>query len=158
MSAAERQELLGMFELKSYGPEALIQSEGESFQNLCIVLKGKCQVAKRMKSGEERELSVLDSSGVFGEMSFFNPAPHSASVRALTELDLACLSRDKYDILMRIGSQAAHKLAFNTIAVLIDRVRQMDEWIAERLSQNSVSHHFEEWRDFQSKLYTGWTF
>jgi CRP-like cAMP-binding protein len=136
----------------------MIQTEGESFQYLWIVLKGKCRIDKKLKSGEERELSVLDSAGVFGEMSFFHPAPHSASVRAVTEVELARLSRDKYDILMRIGSTAAHKLAFNTIAVLIERVRRMDDWIAERLDQNSTSHHFEEWKDFQSKLYTGWTF
>jgi CRP/FNR family cyclic AMP-dependent transcriptional regulator len=158
MSAAERQEVLGMLELKSYEPGATIQAEGESFQYLWIVLKGKCQIAKKMKSGEERELSELDSAGVFGEMSFFNPAPHSASVRAVTHVELARLSREKYDILMRIGSTAAHKLAFNTIAVLIERVRNMDVWIAERLERNNASEHREEWQEFQTKLYTGWTF
>jgi CRP-like cAMP-binding protein len=158
MSPAERQELLGMLEWKTYGPDEMIQTEGESFQYLWIVLQGKCRIAKKLKSGDERELSVLDSGGVFGEMSFFNPAPHSASVRALTEVELARLSREKYDILVRIGSSAAHKLAFNTIAVLIERVRRMDEWIAERLDGTSVAEHREEWKDFQSKLYTGWTF
>lgn len=158
MSSAERQELLGMLELKSYGAGETIQAEGESFQNLCIVLKGKCRIAKKLKSGEDRELSVLDSSGIFGEMSFFNPAPHSASVRAVTDVELACLSREKYDILARVGSTAAQKLAFNTIAVLIERVRQMDDWIAEKLVNNSAAEHREEWNDFQSKLYTGWTF
>ncbi len=158
MSSGERQELLGMLELKSFEPGATIQAEGESFQYLWIVLKGKCRIAKRLKSGEERELSVLDSSGVFGEMSFFNPAPHSASVSALTNVELARLSREKYDILMRIGSTAAQKLAFNTIAVLIERVRKMDDWVADHFDRNNISEHHEEWKDFQSKLYTGWTF
>ncbi|MBI3862369.1 MAG: cyclic nucleotide-binding domain-containing protein [Planctomycetia bacterium] len=158
MTASERQELLGMLELQSYHPGQAIQSEGESFQYLWVVLKGKCRIVKKIRSGEERELTVLDAYGVFGEMSFFNPAPHSASVHALTEVELARLSREKYDILMRVGSTAACKLAFNTIAVLIDRVRRMDDWIADHLESNSAPEHREEWKDFQSKLYTGWTF
>jgi hypothetical protein len=59
---------------------------------------------------------------------------------------------------MRIGSTAAQKLAFNTIAVLIERVRKMDDWVADHFDRNNISEHHEEWKDFQSKLYTGWTF
>lgn len=158
MSAAERQEVIGLLELTSYQPGATIQAEGESFQYLWLVLKGKCRIVKKLRSGEERELSLLDSAGVFGEMSFFNPAPHSASVRAVTEVELARLSREKYDMLMRVGSPAAYKLAFNTIAVLIERVRKLDDFIADRLDRNGAPEHHEEWKDFQSKLYTGWTF
>jgi CRP-like cAMP-binding protein len=91
-------------------------------------------------------------------MSFFNPAPHSASVRALSQVDVMQLPRDKYDHLMRSGSLAAYKLAFNTMGVLIERLRRMDDWIAERLERNNAAAHKEDWMDFQSKLYTGWTF
>jgi CRP/FNR family cyclic AMP-dependent transcriptional regulator len=158
MSASERQELLAMLDSKSYAPGSTILAEGESFQFVWIVLKGSCQVMKKTKSGQENELWVLDPGGVFGEMSFFNPGPHSASVRALCDVDVVRLPREKYDELLRRGSLAAYKLAFNTMGVLIERLRRMDDWIAERLERNNAPAHKEEWMDFQSKLYTGWTF
>ena len=158
MNAAERQELQGLLDSKAYAPGATILAEGESFQHIWIVLKGRCQVVKKAKSGEDKELWVLEPGGVFGEMSFFNPAPHSASVRALSQVEVVRLPREKYDQLMRNGSLAAYKLAFNTMGVLIERLRRMDDWIAERLERNNGPAHKEEWMDFQSKLYTGWTF
>ncbi len=158
MNSAERHELQDLLDGKVYAPGATILAEGESFQHIWIVLKGRCQVVKKAKSGEEKELWVLEPGGVFGEMSFFNPAPHSASVRALSQVEAVRLPREKYDQLMRNGSHAAYKLAFNTMGVLIERLRRMDDWIAERLERNNVPAHKEEWLDFQSKLYTGWTF
>lgn len=158
MSAAERQELVSMFETRSYRPGDTILAEGESIQYVWIVLKGNCRVVKKANSGDEKELSVLEPLGVFGEMSFFNPGPHSASVRAIAEVEAARLPREKYEALLRQGSLAAYKLAFNTMGVLIERLRRMDDWIAERLERNNAATHHEEWMDFQSKLYTGWTF
>ena len=157
MSVHERQELLGMLEAKSYSPGEMILAEGESIQYVWIVLKGRCQVVKKAESGE-KELSILEPFGVFGEMSFFHPAPHSASVRALSHTEVVRLAREKYDHLLRGGSLAAYKLAFNTMGVLIERLRRMDDWIAERMERNNAPEHHEEWMDFQSKLYTGWTF
>jgi len=158
MIASERQELLAMLENRSYSPGETILAEGESFQFVWIVLKGRCQVVKKVKSAEEKELWVLEPCDVFGEMSFFNPAPHSASVRALSEVEVVRLPREKYDLLLRGGSLAAYKLAFNTMGVLVERLRRMDDWIADRMERNNAPEHHEEWMDFQSKLYTGWTF
>ncbi|MBS0262270.1 MAG: cyclic nucleotide-binding domain-containing protein [Planctomycetes bacterium] len=158
MSTGELQELLGMFEVTTYLPAEWIQIEGESSLRLCVVLKGRCRITKKTKSGQEQELSVLEPHGIFGEMSFFNPAPHSASVQALTEVELAGIRRDRFDILTRVGSTAAQKLAFNMLAVLIERLRAMDAWIADRIEHSQAHQHQEEWLDFQRKLYTGWTF
>jgi CRP-like cAMP-binding protein len=136
----------------------MIQVEGGSSQRLYVVLKGKCRISKKAKSGHDQELSVIETNGIFGEMSFFRPAPHSASVQALTDVELAGIHREKFDILMRVGSSAAQKLAVNMLAVLIERIRAMDAWIVERFDTTNVPTHQEEWMDFQRKLYTGWTF
>ena len=158
MSPAERQELVGLLENRAYAPGAAIIAEGESFQYVWIVIEGRCQVVKKTKSGQEKELWALEPCGVFGEMSFFHPGPHSASVRALSQVEVVRLPREKYDQLLKGGSLAAYKLAFNTMGVLIERLRRMDDWIAERMERNNAPEHHEEWMDFQSKLYTGWTF
>lgn len=156
MTAPERQELAGLLDPSSHAPGDLILAEGDSIQRMWILLSGQCRVTKKTKAGGEQELSVLEPFGTFGEMSFFNPAPHSASVRATTAVETLSLSRARYDMLLRVGSFAAYKLAFNTMSALIERLRKMDEWVADHVQQDN--HHREEWADFQSKLYTGWQF
>src|SRR5262249_19770930 len=123
MSGPERSEIIGLLEAQSYAPGSEILAEGESIQFVWIILKGGCHVLKELKSGEEKELSILEPCGVFGEMSFFHPAPHSASVRALSEVEVVRLARDKFDQLLERGSLAAYKLAFNTMGVLVERLR-----------------------------------
>lgn len=158
MTTPERQELMGLLDPAEYGPGDLILSEGDSVQRMWILLSGQCRVTKKSNTGTELELSVLEPFGVFGEMSFFQPGPHSATVRALTPVETASLSRARYDMLLRVGSFAAYKLAFNTMNVLIERLRKMDGWVAGLMERNDASKHREEWNDFQSKLYTGWQF
>ena len=158
MSPGERQELLAMLEPKSYPPGSSIFAEGESVQFIWIVLRGRCRVFKKAAAGEEAELGIIEPYGIFGEMSFFNPAPHSASIRALSEVEVVRLPRDKYDLLLHNGSLAAYKVAFNTMGVLIERIRRMDDTFTDRLQRNNAPEHRDEWREFQSKLYTGWSF
>lgn len=158
VSPAQREEIVGLLERKTFQPGDLILKEGESVQMISIVLIGRCQVFKERKSGVVQELAVLEQCGVIGEMSFFHPAPHSASVRALTEVEVASLDRDKFDMLLRVGSIAAYKLAYNTVAVLADRLRKMDEWTCHVIENSNGTSQRQEWHDFQAKLYSGWKF
>jgi CRP-like cAMP-binding protein len=158
MTTSERQELAGLLDPCSYAPGDAILSEGDSIQRMWILLSGKCRVSKKTGAGSDHELSILEPFGVVGEMSFFHPAPHSATVRAMTPVDTVCLSRARYDMLLRVGSFAAYKLAFNTMSVIIERLRRMDAFVAGMLERNSDSRHREEWDEFHSKLYTGWQF
>lgn len=158
MMTAGVHEILGLMETRTYKPGDLILQEGQSLQYLGVVLSGKCQVARKSTAGNELILAVLEKNAVFGEMSFFSPAPHSANVRAMTDVEVKLLARDKYDMLLRVGSVAAYKLGFNVVQVLASRLRRMDQWICELLEKTPAQGHHEEWHDFQSKLYSGWQF
>jgi CRP-like cAMP-binding protein len=158
MTADERQEIAVLLEARSFAPGETILEEGQSFQFIWVILSGSCHVVKAGRDDEERQLTVLEPAGVFGEMSFFSPAPHSASVRAASRVDVVRLAREKYDMLLRLGSLAAYKLAFNTMSVLIDRLRKMDDWVCDHMAGSELRGQREEWADFQSKLFTGWQF
>lgn len=158
MSPAEKAELLALLEAKSYAAGSSIFAEGESIQFIWIVLRGRCRIFKKAASGEEAELGIIEPYGIFGEMSFFQAAPHSASIRALSDVEVVRLPRENYDQLLHTGSLAAYKLAFNTMGVLIERVRRMDGTLTNLLQRNNAVEHRDEWKEFQSKLYTGWSF
>ena len=157
MSPDEFKEVLILLQEKSFAEGENILEEGKSVQNLWIVSQGRCEVVKATE-GREHRLSTLEPLSVFGEMSFFNPAPHSASVRTLTDVDVYYLSRDQYDLLLHTGSSAAQKIVFNTARVLADRLRRMDEWIRECVQKNVQPSQRVEWLEFRAKLYTNWQF
>lgn len=157
MTLDEREQVLERLEHVSFSEGETILREENSTQNLWIIVRGRCQVVKATKTGA-RELAVLESCAVFGEMSFFNPAPHSASVRALTNGEIMRLSRESYDELEISGSTAAAKIAVNTVKVLAERLQQMDEFTGRLVDQLDVSGHKKEWWDFRSKLYSEWEF
>lgn len=158
MTPSERAEVIGMLETHTFQPGKTIIEEGDSLQHIWIVLRGMCQVAKDVGNGGERELAVIGENDVFGEMSFFCGGPHSATVRAQTEVEAAQLPREKYDLLLRIGSIAAYKLAFNTVGVLTARLRRTIDWVGKLMEKSGQEPHHEEWQDFRAKLLTGWKF
>lgn len=158
MSADECQEVLNLVEHETYPAGEIILREGRSVQILWIVVHGRCEVLKTMNDGTEQQLATLDPGAVFGEMSFFHPAPHSASVRTLTEVEVLRLTRQNYNALEQTGSKAAHKIAASTAIVLAERLRQMDQWVCEFVERPESVNHREEWREFRSKLYSDWQF
>jgi CRP-like cAMP-binding protein len=158
LSPAERQRVLSLTDRQAFSQGEVIISEGKSVQTLWILVRGRCEVLKMRKNGGSQRLAVLEPGAVFGEMSFFHPAPHSASVRALSDVEVLCLSRDDFETLQETCPPAARKIAVSIVSVLAERLRKMDEWTCELIERPDGKPHREEWREFRSKLYSDWQF
>jgi CRP-like cAMP-binding protein len=89
---------------------------------------------------------------VFGESSFFHPAPHVATARCLTAVLALRLPRAPFDLLLRAGSLAAHKFAGNAAAILAERLQATDRWIEEILQQEQDAQVAERWRSFRARM------
>jgi CRP-like cAMP-binding protein len=90
-------------------------------------------------------------------MSFFHPAPHSADVRARSPLKLLQITHADYADMIQDGIWAAFKLAYNVVQQLAERLRRMDEWVAELANNPSAAGNVPEWSRFRSKVFDGWT-
>lgn len=64
-----------------------IIGENEISQKMFIIIKGKARVYKSYL-GQRITLAVLSDGEIFGEMSFVDAQPRSASVEALTEMEV----------------------------------------------------------------------
>ncbi|MEX2118386.1 MAG: cyclic nucleotide-binding domain-containing protein [Pirellulales bacterium] len=141
------------------GQEVLEQ--GRRSQQLWVLLEGTCEVIKRLPGGERAPepivLATLAPYSNFGEMSFFHSAPHSASVRAKTRVKLLLIERSDFDALVSGEASAACKLAINTVASLAERLRRMDDWVAELLANGTATQRVPEWNQLRSTLFDGWT-
>ena len=156
---SECQQLIDIAQEKDFAPAEKVLEQGKSSQNLWILLDGKCDVVKDSAGDGPVVLAHLEPFNLFGEMSFFSPAPHSANVLAKTPVKLLCISRTDYDDLIREGVGAAYKLAYNVVESVAKRLRRMDEWVAELTAQNEhpeVQARLPEWRQFRNKMFDGW--
>ena len=150
----------------------IVLQQGHRSQNLWIILEGQCEVFRvngqskpenipKNSIVEKIVLAQLGPHNHFGEMSFFQSAPHSASVCALETGKLLCIKRADFDALIDRGDLAPYKLAFNVIDSLADRLRKMDQWVSrlvEHDNQDAVTpaRQTSEWQIFRTKILTEW--
>jgi CRP-like cAMP-binding protein len=160
LNETECRQLADVAEVLGFAPGEVIIRQNENCRNLWIVLEGECEVVRYRQEDHKPEESIvlakLEPYSHFGEMSFFHPAPHSANVRAASAVKLLCIARSDYDDLLDQGVSAGYKLAYNVVQSMADRLRRMDEWVAELASHGHPLHQVPEWSSFRDKLFSGW--
>ena len=157
-TAEEYDSTLALLERRPYAKGDVILTEGKSEQTLWILVKGTCEVLKKNKGTTEHTLAALKAGSAFGEMSFFQKAPHSATVRASSAVKVLRMTRESYEQLQTSNPSAAHKIAYIVASLMAQRLRRMDEWICEMVERPEGANRREEWHDFHAKLYSGWPF
>lgn len=135
-----------------------ILKEGESVQVLWIIIQGNCVVSRSCDAMDERILALLSDGDVFGEMSFVRTAPHSASIKAVSDVKACCYRRDDFQTLLEKRPEAACRITANIAAVLAERLRRMDTWVCDLVDSPHGNDHRNEWESFRSAVYTNWTF
>jgi CRP-like cAMP-binding protein len=161
LNPTERRQIGEIVQLKVFKPGDVIVEQGKESRNLWIVVEGKCEVVRHIaqKDAETESvvLATLEPFSQFGEMSFFHPAPHSADVRAQTHVKLWRITHVAYQDMLDEGIWAAYKISHAAVETLAQRLRRMDEWIAQLLAHQPESDdHVREWSSFREKLFNGW--
>jgi CRP-like cAMP-binding protein len=164
LNESEFRQMADVIQLRQFASGEYIIRQGDESRDLWIVVSGQCEVVRRLKPGDENHqpaeslmLAVLEPFNHFGEMSFFHPAPHSADVRARGPLELIQITHADYADMIQEGVWAAFKLAYNVVQQLAQRLRRMDEWVAELANNPQAAGHVPEWSRFRNKLFNGWT-
>jgi len=165
LNESEFRQMTEVLRVRSFSPGEVVIRQGEQSRDLWVVLEGQCEVVRRLKNngsssngeGESLVLAVLEPYAHFGEMSFFHPAPHSADVRARSQLKLLQISYTDYADMIQEGIWAAFKLAYNVVQQLAERLRRMDEWVSELATNPGAAANVPEFSRFRSKVFDGWT-
>jgi CRP-like cAMP-binding protein len=157
-TADEYQHLAKIVQSKDYVAGELVLRQGQTSRNVWVMLEGRCEVVKSTGDGphESLVLAMLEPYSHFGEMSFFNPAPHSANVRAQSDVKLLCLAHADYQKLLERGDSVASKFSANVAHSLSDRLRRMDEWVVELSHPHSPNEKVPEWSSFRDRLFNRW--
>lgn len=99
--------------------------KGEPSVDLYIVTSGTFKVYDDTL-GEDFVHAILDKGTVFGEMSFIDDIPRSASVKAVTDGTLLRMGRKEFDNLLASSPDTAMLFIFTLAKVIIGRLRDVN--------------------------------
>jgi cAMP-dependent protein kinase regulator len=109
--------------------EAVVR-EDEAGRSLFLIVQGTVRVSTKGNAGEEIKLAALGSGDFFGEVSLLTGKPRTATVTALTDVELLEMDREavdglrtKYPRLDASLSEFHRRRAERTVEALIERMR-----------------------------------
>jgi CRP/FNR family cyclic AMP-dependent transcriptional regulator len=108
---------------RAFPKHKTIVEEGAPGDYMYIIVEGRVKVTKLSGDGREKILELLDVGDFFGEMSLFDEAPRSASVKAMSEVRIMALARNDF---LRLLARSPD-LALSVIQELTRRLRLVDE-------------------------------
>jgi tRNA-dependent cyclodipeptide synthase len=117
--------LLKASKLKKFQPREVILKAGDSERHLLILTDGRAEVSLQRPDGSIQQLAVLEAGTVFGEQSFLDGFPRSATVTAMNECTLRSLSRKDFQNLLTQEPIIACAVLEDLGRVLSIRTRQL---------------------------------
>jgi CRP/FNR family cyclic AMP-dependent transcriptional regulator len=105
--------------------------EGDAGKELFFIRSGTVIVSKHVKGRVEQVLARLGPGDFFGEMSLFDDQPRSATIQAESETVMYGLDRSNLDHLIEQNPRAATAFFTQVVLVLIKRLRDSSELVAE---------------------------
>lgn len=133
MSPEEREAILKLADHVSIRHGTNVFIEGNTFpQALYALRSGTCEVVQSCHEAGEQQVGFLRSGAIFGEMSFFDPAPHSATIRVVEDAEFLVISVESFQKLEFLHPPAAHKFALNMGRILAQKMRRVDVMLTHR--------------------------
>lgn len=107
----------------SFNPGEILLKEGEVDDAVYIVVSGQVEVVSEHSFGRIKRIATIDEGSVYGEVSFFDSQPRSASVRAVTEGQVMRLSRKSFEQISAWNPKLAQQFLFDLGSILAFRFR-----------------------------------
>lgn len=117
--------LLKATKLKKFPPREAIVKAGDKERHLMILIDGRAEVLVQRPDGTRQQVAVLEAGTVFGEQSFLDGLPRSATVTALSECTLRSMSRKDFQTWSESQPRIALALLADLGRVLSLRARSM---------------------------------
>jgi len=84
-------------ETRKYFAGNLIIKEGDNNEYAFVIMKGSVEVYKKLTEGKVIPITVLGKGQLIGEMSLFGEKTCTASVKALTDVELQVLDKKIFE-------------------------------------------------------------
>lgn len=129
LSPEEMNWLCRVGEMISAPPGVAILREGDLTTELYVILNGQVEVSVTDKMGGRVELAVLKRGDHFGEMSFIDGEPRSASVTALKNCRLLRIPRPEFQTLIGQHPEIVFGLMQGLSATIRKTTHQLEDLV-----------------------------
>jgi len=120
---------------RRYGAGDLVFHEGDPGATMLVVAEGTLVAVASQGEARGAVLNSMGEGEIVGEMAFLDPAPRSATVRALTEVVAYELDHDAMGVLRRQAPGAVAALVGLAVRDVTRRLRLLDERIEAELEK-----------------------
>lgn len=137
LSQEQLEALAQISRLKEFEPGQLLIEEGSRGEDIYLLQEGRVGVEIQMPLTPQKrvELYIGKRGDIFGEISFLDGFPRSASVRAKTKATVLVVDGAKLKDLMEKDQPLSLMLLRNLALVLCSRLRGMDLQLRNVLSE-----------------------
>jgi CRP-like cAMP-binding protein len=101
-------------------------AESEKGSSLYVLKKGEVKACKVAPDGELFTLVVMKDGDIFGEMGFLDDRPHSATLVAISDIEVLMLNRNEFEGLVDTHPWITYKLMRNIVYTVHAIVRSMN--------------------------------
>lgn len=133
LGGAERAALAERIELLAFQPGQSVFEFGDPGHAMYIVRSGDVEIYVKNDQGEKIVLEVSRPGDIFGEISLLDDGTRTASVMAVTDVQVLRLDREHFEDYVRLYPPAA----LNLLSVVARRLRKSDELIRRTVSRNA---------------------
>ncbi len=108
--------------------------DSEDGNSLYLIKKGEVKACKTAPDGELFTLTLMKDGDIFGEMSFLDGRPRSATIVAISDLETYVLEKKDFDTLVESNPRMVFKLLKNIIFIIHSIVRGMNSRYVEMVN------------------------
>ena len=123
LSAGPLARLAALAQLRRYGKDQVIFSEGDPGSALYTIVKGRIKIARSSLDGRERTIALLGPGDFFGELALLDGDPRSADAIAVEASEVLVVPRKDFS-----GFLMEHpQVAMDLLVVLSRRLRRTSQ-------------------------------
>jgi len=121
-------EILKISQIKKYDKNTIIFQEGETDRSLFVIIDGRVEIiSESIKTKEKVSLFLAGKGLTFGEMSFLDSQPRSATIKTTEATNVFIISRKFFDMLLEQEPKVAAKFLLGLSDILSRRLRATDQ-------------------------------
>ncbi|MGK7954548.1 MAG: cyclic nucleotide-binding domain-containing protein [Crocosphaera sp.] len=136
LTPTELQRLAEIGTMKTVDTGSLLIREGESSNDLIVLLEGETEVLKGFSQQQPRQIAKQKKGSVLGEMGLFLQRPRKATVRTLTPCKIFVFQRETLRELREKNDSLVAKIAINLGAVVSQKLERLNEDVIQLLNGN----------------------
>ncbi len=118
--------------VKLFGPGKVIFEEGDSGEEMYVVIQGEVEIRKKTSADTSKTLAVLHTGDIFGEMALIEGKKRSATAIATQPTKLLALNDTLFENMIETNPDFAKKM----IRILSERIRKANSIIENIMSTN----------------------